>query len=115
MFAAGIYRQLRHRLEQEEVAAIIRGAVDAEIEFINDAVPCSLIGMNPALMAQYVRFVADRLLHDLGHSKIFNCTNPFPWMESIGLEGKTNFFEATVSEYSRANESADAFATDAAF
>lgn len=100
--AALLYRKLRYKLSQDTVEKIVREAVENEKEFINEAVPCALVGMNAGLMSKYIEFVADRLLVDLGHSKIYHTENPFPWMELISLEGKTNFFESRVSEYSRA-------------
>ena len=83
---------------------IIKEAVDIETEFICDALPCRLIGMNSALMTQYIQFVADRLSVQLGYDKIYNVTNPFEFMELISLEGKTNFFERKVGEYSLTNK-----------
>jgi len=100
--AALLYRKLSRKLSQETVERIVGEAVANEKEFINDAVPCSLVGMNATLMSKYIEFVADRLLLDLGHEKMFHTENPFPWMELISLEGKTNFFESRVSEYARA-------------
>lgn len=100
--AAILYRKLRRKLSQDAVERIVGEAVANEKEFINEAVPCSLVGMNAELMSAYIEFVADRLLVDLGHSKMYNTPNPFSWMELISLEGKTNFFESRVSEYSRA-------------
>merc|ERR1739845_278076 len=84
------------------VHGIIRGAVDAERKFICEALSCDLIGMNSELMTRCIQFVADRLLVALGHSKLFNATNPFDWMELISLQGKTNFFEKRVGEYQKA-------------
>jgi ribonucleoside-diphosphate reductase subunit M2 len=80
---------------------IIRGAVAAEKEFICDALPCALIGMNAAHMMEYIQFVADRLLTALGHPMLYNTPNPFDWMELISLQGKTNFFEKRVGEYQK--------------
>lgn len=100
--AAALYRTLQHPLAAETIEAIVREAVDNEKNFITDAVPCALVGMNPALMSQYIEFVADSLLADIGYGAIYGAKNPFPWMEQIGLEGKTNFFENRVSEYARA-------------
>ena len=97
-----LYRKLRNKLSQDEVEAIVSEAVENEKRFITEALPPSLIGMNAALMSQYIEFVADMLLLDLGHTKKYRATNPFPFMEAISLEGKTNFFENHVSEYSRA-------------
>merc|ERR1711941_96884 len=87
---------------------IVRGAVDTERKFICDALPCDLIGMNSELMQRYIEFVADRLLSALGHTKIYNATNPFDWMELISLQGKTNFFEKRVGEYQKAGVMAGA-------
>mgnify|MGYP001336380235 FL=1 len=74
--------------------------LEIEKEFICEALPCRLVGMNQTLMAQYLEFVADRLLLQLGGEKVYNSTNPFDWMEIISLDGKTNFFERRVGEYS---------------
>jgi ribonucleotide reductase beta subunit family protein with ferritin-like domain len=84
-------------------ATIIKEAVEIEQEFICDALPCRLIGMNSTSMKQYIEFVADRLSAQLGHGKIFEASNPFTFMELISMEGKTNFFEKRVGEYSKAN------------
>ena len=83
----------------------IRDAVDIEKEFICDALPVRLIGMNSDLMSQYIEFVADRLLVELGNEKIYNTANPFDFMEMISLQGKTNFFEKRVAEYQKAGVS----------
>ena len=82
--------------------AIIRDAVTIEQEFVTEALPVSLIGMNSRTMSQYIEFVADRLLVSLGCSKIYNSTNPFDFMEMISVQGKTNFFEKRVAEYQKA-------------
>merc|ERR1719155_433641 len=87
---------------------MIRGAVAVERKFICDALSCDLIGMNSDLMTRYIEFCADRLLTALGHSKLFNATNPFDWMELISLQGKTNFFENRVGEYQKAGVMASA-------
>jgi ribonucleoside-diphosphate reductase subunit M2 len=100
-FACLIYKLMKHKLEDEMVHDIIRGAVDAEKDFICDALPCALIGMNAAQMTEYIQFVADRLLTALGHPKLYNTANPFDWMELISLQGKTNFFEKRVGEYQK--------------
>ena len=84
---------------------IIEEAVTIEKEFICDALPCRLIGMNSSLMTQYIEFVADRLCVQLGADKIYNSSNPFDWMELISVQGKTNFFEKRVGEYAKANVS----------
>merc|ERR1719298_290992 len=100
-FACLIYKLMKHKLEDEMVHDIIRGAVAAEKEFICDALPCALIGMNSSQMTEYIQFVADRLLTALGHPKLYNTANPFDWMELISLQGKTNFFEKRVGEYQK--------------
>jgi len=92
---------MKHKLSDETVHHIIRGAVEVEQEFICDALPCSLIGMNSEQMIQYIKFVADRLLTCLGHPTIYHVSNPFDWMELISLQGKTNFFEKRVGEYQK--------------
>ena len=114
--AAMLYRKLHRKLSQRDVEAIVGEAVANEKEFILEAIPCSLMGMNADLMSKYIEFVADRLLVDLGHSKMYFTDNPFPWMELISLDGKTNFFEQRVSEYQRAGimdkSPSDVFALD---
>merc|ERR1740133_571312 len=101
-FACLLYGMLDHKLPEDVVHGIVRGAVEAERHFICDALSCDLIGMNSELMTRYIEFVADRLLTALGHSKLFGATNPFDWMELISLQGKTNFFEKRVGEYQKA-------------
>ena len=98
-FACLLYSQLDHPLPKEQVTAIITNAVEIEKEFVSDALPVSLIGMNAKLMCQYIEFVADRLLVALGCEKAYNAINPFDFMELISLQGKTNFFEKRVAEY----------------
>lgn len=100
-FACLLYSQLKNKLPVETVQKIIADAVTIEKEFVKDALPVRLIGMNADLMCQYIEFVADRLLVALGASKIFNVTNPFDFMDLISLPGKTNFFERRVSEYQK--------------
>lgn len=102
-FAVLLYSMLNNKLDKQTIYDIITEAVSIEKEFILDAIPCSLIGMNSELMSEYIEFVADRLVVQLGYSKIYNAQNPFSFMELISLEGKTNFFEKRVSEYSLAN------------
>ena len=97
-----MYRHLVQKPSEEEVITIIRDAVKIEQEFLTDALPVRLIGMNCDLMKQYIEFVADRLLVELGCPKIYKRENPFDFMEMISLEGKTNFFEKRVGEYQRA-------------
>jgi len=101
-FACLLYGMLEEKLPQEQVHAVIRDAVAIEHDFVCDALPVSLIGMNSKLMCQYIEMVADRLLASLGYDKIFNSQNPFEFMEMISLQGKTNFFEKRVSEYKKA-------------
>jgi ribonucleotide reductase beta subunit family protein with ferritin-like domain len=103
-FAILLYTKLKNKISQEKITEIITDAVNIEIEFICDALPCKLIGMNSILMTQYIKFVADRLALQLGNPKIYNVTNPFDFMEMISLEGKTNFFEKRVGEYALANK-----------
>ena len=93
---------LQDKLSEKEAHAIISDAVFIEKEFITEALPVDLIGMNAKLMQQYIEFVADRWLTELGYSKIFNATNPFDFMEMISLQGKTNFFEKRVGDYQKA-------------
>jgi ribonucleoside-diphosphate reductase beta chain len=101
-FACLLYSMLQEKLTQEQVHTIIRDAVTIEKEFISEALPVALIGMNATLMQQYIEFVADRWLAELGYTKIYNATNPFDFMEMISLQGKTNFFEKRVGDYQKA-------------
>jgi len=100
-FAALLYKMMRNRLPTTVVQQIIMEAVAIEKEFISEALPVSLIGMNSQLMIQYILFVSDRLLVSLGCEKVYNATNPFNFMELISMPGKTNFFEKRVGEYQR--------------
>lgn len=100
-FACLLYGMLQYKLTQEEVFQIITEAVAIEKEFITDALPVNLIGMNALLMKQYIEFVADRWLTELGYPKIYNASNPFDFMEMISLQGKTNFFEKRVGDYQK--------------
>ncbi|MCX6291641.1 MAG: ribonucleoside-diphosphate reductase small subunit [Bacteroidetes bacterium] len=102
-FACLLYSMLEEKLSKEKIYSIITDAVNNEHEFVTDALPVSLIGMNAKLMCQYIEFVADRLLEALGYPKLYNSTNPFDFMEQISLQGKTNFFEQRVSEYKKAS------------
>ena len=106
-FAILLYNKLLKKIDKSRIHEIIKEAVEIETEFICDALPCRLIGMNSDLMTQYIKFVADRLVVQLGYKKIYNVSNPFDFMELISLEGKSNFFERTVSEYSLANKNTD--------
>ena len=101
-FACMLYQMLENKLDPQEVQDIITEAVMFEKEFVTDALPVSLIGMNAAMMSDYIEFCADRLLESLGNKTFYNTDNPFPWMEMISLQGKTNFFENRVGEYSKA-------------
>ncbi|ETO21027.1 ribonucleoside-diphosphate reductase small chain [Reticulomyxa filosa] len=101
-FACLLYRECVNQLKDEIVHEIVRDAVKCEKTFVCDALPVNLIGMNAERMSQYIEFVADRLLHALGHPKIFKVANPFEWMEMISLQGKANFFERRVGEYAKA-------------
>lgn len=101
-FACLLYQNhIQHQLSEASVKEIIAHAVEIEKEFVSDALPVRLIGMNAELMCQYIEFVADRLLLSLGCTKIWNATNPFDFMELISLQGKTNFFERRVGEYQK--------------
>jgi ribonucleotide reductase beta subunit family protein with ferritin-like domain len=99
-FAVLLHNKLEKPLKKQKIHEIISEAVAIELEFITDALPCRLIGMNQVLMTQYIEFVADRLSLQLGGDKIYESKNPFEWMENISIETKTNFFEDRVSEYS---------------
>ena len=102
-FAVLLYSKIVNKLSYNTIKNIITDAVDIEKEFINKSIPCRLIGMNSVLMSQYIEFVADRLVQQLGYPKIYNSKNPFDFMQLISLNGKTNFFERRVSEYSLAS------------
>ena len=106
-FAILLYSKLLKKIDKARIHEIIKEAVEIETEFICNALPCRLIGMNSDMMSQYIKFVADRLSVQLGYKKIYDVLNPFDFMELISLEGKTNFFERTVSEYSLANKQTD--------
>jgi len=107
-FACLLYQRIQKKLPEELIQKIIKDAVQCECEFVTDSLPVKLIGMNADMMTQYIKFVADRLLHALGCKKLWNVPNPFDWMEMISLQGKTNFFERRVGEYQKANVMADA-------
>eukprot|EP00873_Tetraselmis_striata_P033799 jgi/Tetstr1/454063/TSEL_040982.t1 len=101
-FSISMYRLAGQRLGQDEVHAMFRESVDIEDEFINESLPCRLLGMSPEMMSEYIRFVADRLLVQLGYDRLYHASQPFDFMESISIPRKTSFFEARVSEYRRA-------------
>ncbi|KAI6164758.1 ribonucleotide reductase small subunit [Pisolithus thermaeus] len=102
-FACLLFSHLKRRPHPNTIQCIITEAVKIEQEFLTDALPVGLIGMNAKLMCQYIEFVADRLLVSLGNEKVYKVTNPFDFMDMISLQGKTNFFEKRVSDYSKAN------------
>ncbi|ORM39464.1 Ribonucleoside-diphosphate reductase small chain [Babesia sp. Xinjiang] len=118
-FGCFIYKNLKNKLPDECVQQIITEAVAVERVFVCDSLPCDLIGMNSVLMAEYIEFVADRLLQALGVPPVYKTKNPFEWMELISVQGKTNFFEKRVGEYQKsgilANQDEQKFATDADF
>jgi ribonucleoside-diphosphate reductase subunit M2 len=103
-FAVLLYSKLVKKIDKARIYEIIKEAVEIEIEFICDALPCRLIGMNSQMMTQYIQFVADRLSVQLGYKKIYNVLNPFDFMELISLESKTNFFEKKVDAYALADK-----------
>jgi ribonucleoside-diphosphate reductase subunit M2 len=113
-FAVLLFSKLEKKPKKAKVIDLIKEAVVIEQEFITEALPCKLIGMNAKLMKQYIEFVADRLIVQLGYPKIYNSSNPFDFMEMISLEGKTNFFEKRVGDYSLSNndKSEDCFGAD---
>ncbi|KFX88460.1 hypothetical protein O988_09013 [Pseudogymnoascus sp. VKM F-3808] len=100
-FACLLFSHLRHRPSKQAVQDVITEAVAIEQEFLTEALPCALLGMNANLMKQYIEFVADRLLLSLGNEKFYKSTNPFDFMENISLAGKTNFFEKRVADYQK--------------
>jgi ribonucleoside-diphosphate reductase beta chain len=119
-FACLLYNNhIVNKLDQDIVASVIADAVTIEKEFVTDALPVALIGMNAAMMCQYIEFVADRLLVSLGNPKMYNVENPFPWMDMISLQGKTNFFEKRVGDYQKSgvmtNRDKQVFALDEDF
>lgn len=119
-FACMLYNNhLVNKLPKEQVQKIIADAVEIEKEFVTESLPVRLIGMNADLMSQYIEFVADRLLTELGNDKIYNTSNPFDFMDMINLQGKTNFFEKRVGEYQKAgvlnNENNTTFSLDSDF
>jgi ribonucleoside-diphosphate reductase subunit M2 len=101
-FACLLFSHLQHRPSKQAVQDVITEAVTIEQEFLTEALPCALLGMNANLMKQYIEFVADRLLLALGNEKFYKVTNPFDFMENISLAGKTNFFEKRVADYQKA-------------
>lgn len=118
-FAVLLYSYVKNRLSETAVREIVADAVENEKGFINESLPCRLIGMNSDMMSTYIEFVADRLLSQLGYNKMYHSENPFDFMENISLSGKTNFFEKRVGEYAKAGVMAssdeNAFDLDADF
>jgi len=118
-FAVLLYSYIKNKLSEKTIHIIIKEAVALEKEFIIDAIPCAMIGMNSDLMSQYIEYVADRLVVQLGYNKIYNVNNPFSFMELISMENKTNFFEERVTNYSKAgvgrNKEDMVFSLDADF
>jgi ribonucleoside-diphosphate reductase subunit M2 len=106
-FAILLYSKLLKKMDKSRIHELIKEAVEIETEFICEALPCRLIGMNSEMMTQYIKFVADRLCVQLGYKKIYNVTNCFPWMELISLESKSNFFEKKSDAYALANKNSD--------
>ena len=100
-FACQLYAKLQRKPSEQEIHKLVGEAVEVEKDFVCEALPVSLIGMNAKLMSQYIEFVADRLLRDLGCRPLYGSKNPFDWMDMISLEGKTNFFEKRVGEYQK--------------
>ena len=108
-FACLLYTMIENKIEEEHVHSIFKDAVDIEKEFIIDSIPCAMIGMNSILMSQYIEFVADRLLVQLGYEKIYRTQNPFEFMEMISLRPKSNFFEVRVGEYKKSTVTSNEF------
>lgn len=114
-FACLLYRTLKNQLPAERIHEIITEAVDIETEFIRDALPVELIGMNSAAMTEYIKVCADRLALCFGAGKIYGAANPFDWMELISIDGKSNFFERRVGEYSKPTANTEDFSTEEDF
>jgi ribonucleotide reductase beta subunit family protein with ferritin-like domain len=100
-FAVTLYSHLKEKTSSDTIRAIVQSACEVESEFITEALPCKLIGMDADEMKRYIQFVADRLLTQFGEKPVYGTKNPFDWMENISLEGKTNFFEKRVGDYSK--------------
>lgn len=114
-FAVELFKMFRNKPSVEMIQMIIKEAVEIEKGFILDALPCSLIGMNSEKMSEYIEYVSDRLLKQVGHPVIWNSKNPFDFMENISLDGKTNFFEKRVGDYGKMDEDSDAIEFDDEF
>ena len=114
-FAIELFKMLKHKPNKSIIEEIVKDAVSIEKNFIIDALPCSLIGMNSEKMSEYIEYVADRLLKQSGHDKIWGTKNPFDFMENISLDGKTNFFEKRVGDYGKIDEDATSIEFDEEF
>ena len=114
-FAVELFKMLKNKPSKTVIEEIIKDAVSIEKEFITDALPCSLIGMNSEKMSEYIEYVADRLIKQVGHDKIWNTKNPFDFMENISLDGKTNFFEKRVGDYGKMDEDSTSIEFDEEF
>ena len=102
-FAILLYSMLKNKIPEHDVHLMFMEAVEIERKFICESLPCDLLGMNSNLMTEYIKFVADRLLVELGYNKFWNAKNPFDFMESISIEGKTNFFESRPTQYQKSS------------
>ena len=114
-FAIELFKMLKHKPNASIIEEIVKDAVKIEKDFITDALPCSLIGMNSEKMSEYIEYVADRLLKQSGHDKIWGTKNPFDFMENISLDGKTNFFEKRVGDYGKIDEDSTSIEFDEEF
>ena len=114
-FAIELFKMLKHKPNTSIIEEIVKDAVSIEKDFITDALPCSLIGMNSEKMSEYIEYVADRLLKQSGHDKIWGTKNPFDFMENISLDGKTNFFEKRVGDYGKIDEDSTSIEFDEEF
>ena len=114
-FAIELFKMLKHKPNKSVIEEIVKDAVSIEKNFIIDALPCSLIGMNSEKMSEYIEYVADRLLKQSGHDKIWGTKNPFDFMENISLDGKTNFFEKRVGDYGKIDEDSTSIEFDEEF
>jgi len=114
-FAVTLYSHLKEKCPSKDIHKIVQSAVEIESQFITEALPCKLIGMDAQEMTQYIQFVADRLMAQFGEGPIYGAKNPFDWMENISLEGKTNFFEKRVGDYSKFMPGDEAFGMEEEF
>ena len=114
-FAVELFKTLRNKPSTETIHTIVKQAVEIEKGFILDALPCNLIGMNSEKMSEYIEYVSDRLLKQIGVPPIWNSKNPFDFMENISLDGKTNFFEKRVGDYGKMDDTSDEIGFDEEF